>query len=69
MEAEFTFVKAVEGFCREAVKEGGYKGSYLMNVKEQMRRRVRSEVAAVSKVRVLTIGASEVSRMRVEWME
>jgi len=29
MEAEYTFVKAVEGFCKEAVKEGRYKGPYL----------------------------------------
>ena len=33
-----------------------------------MARRVRKEVESVHKVRVLTIGASEVSRLRSEWI-
>ena len=29
-------LEAVGEFCKEAVKEGSFKGSYRMNVKEQM---------------------------------
>ena len=36
VEAEYAFTKAVGEFCREAVKEGSFKGGYRMNVKEQM---------------------------------
>jgi len=67
MEAEYTFAKAVEGFCREAGQAGRYKGAYILNVKEQMRRRVLVAVEAGTKVKLLTIGASEMGRLRKEW--
>jgi hypothetical protein len=67
MEAEYAFAKAVEGFCREAGQAGRYKGAYMLNIKEQMRKRVQQAVQAGSRVRVLTIGASEVGRIRKEW--
>ena len=67
MEAEFSFTKSVENFAREAVKAGRYRGAYNLNLKEQMRKRVVRAVEAEQKVKVLSIGASEVSRIRNEW--
>jgi len=67
MEGEFAFARAVEGFCKESVKEGRYRGTYLLNIRDQMKRRVRREVEAVSKVKVVTVGASEMGRLRREW--
>jgi len=64
MEAEYTFVKAVEGYAREAVKEANFAGTYRLNVKEQMRVRVRKVVDSASRVRVVTIGASIVKNIR-----
>jgi len=64
MEAEYTFAKAVENFAREAVKEGCFGGTYRLNIKEQMRVRVRKVVDSASKVRVVTIGASIVKHIR-----
>jgi hypothetical protein len=34
VEAEYAFTKAVGEFCKEAVKEGSFKGGYRMNLKE-----------------------------------
>ncbi len=34
MEAEYAFTKAVGEYCREAVKEGSFRGGYRMNLKE-----------------------------------
>jgi hypothetical protein len=49
------------------VQEGRYRGSYRFNLRDQMARRVRKKVEGLTKVKVLTVGASEVGRMRKEW--
>jgi hypothetical protein len=67
MEAEYGFSRAVEEFCRISVQEGRYRGSYRFNLRNQMARRVRKKVEGLTKVKVLTVGASEVGRMRKEW--
>jgi hypothetical protein len=66
IDGEYTFAVAVEKFAKEAVKEGSYKGAYNLNIKEQMRRRVRKAVEGSGKVRIVTIGASEIGRIRGE---
>jgi hypothetical protein len=43
-EGEFAFTKAVAAYCKEAVREGSFRGSYVLNIKEQMEQRaVRAE--------------------------
>jgi len=49
------------------MKEGRYKGTYLLIIRDQMKRRVKREMEAVSKVKVVTVGASEMGRLRKEW--
>ena len=66
IDGEYTFSTALERFTREAVKEGSYRGAYNLNIKEQMRRRVRKAVEGESRIRVLTVGASETGRIRQE---
>jgi hypothetical protein len=66
MEAEFAFAKAVEGFAKQSVKEGTYTGTYNLNLRDQMRLRVRKALLGEARVRILTIGASEVGRIRAE---
>jgi len=36
VEVEYAFTKAIGEFCREAVKEGAFRGGYRMNLKEQI---------------------------------
>jgi hypothetical protein len=43
IKSEFAFTKAVGEFLREEVGEGGYKGNYMLNVKEQLRMRTLRE--------------------------
>jgi hypothetical protein len=66
VEAEFAFTKAVGEFCREAVKEGSFKGSYRMNVKEQMEVRMGKIWSEGSKVRAVVVGGSQMGRLGVE---
>jgi hypothetical protein len=63
MEAEFAFTKAVGEYCREAVREGSYRGNYVLNIKEQMEQRVRRESRDSGKVRVMVIGGSQMRRI------
>jgi len=67
LEGEYSFTKGIEAFCKVAVREGRYKGTYLFNLKDQMTMRVRKSVEGSGKVRVVTIGASEMGRIRKEW--
>ena len=67
LEGEYAFTKGIEAFCKVAVREGRYKGTYLYNLKDQMTMRVRKAVESSGKIRVLTIGASEMGRIRKEW--
>jgi hypothetical protein len=69
VEGEYAFTKGVEAFCKAAVKEGRFRGPYLLNVKEQLTMRVRRELEEKGKVRVVTVGASEMSRIRKEWVK
>jgi hypothetical protein len=39
MEGEFAFTKAVAAYCKEAVREGSFRGNYVLNIKEQMEQR------------------------------
>ncbi len=66
IDGEYTFSVAVEKFAKDSVKEGSYRGAYNLNIREQMRRRVRKALEGESRIRVLTIGASEVCRIRQE---
>ncbi len=40
VEAEYAFTKSVAEYCREAVREGTYRGGYKLNLREQMERRM-----------------------------
>ncbi len=66
VEAEYAFTKAVGEFCREAVKEGSFKGGYRMNVKEQMEMRMGKIWSEGSKVRAAMVGGSQIGRLGAE---
>jgi hypothetical protein len=66
VEAEYAFTKAVGEFCKEAVKEGSYKGGYRMNVKEQMEVRMGKIWNEGSKVRAVMVGGSQIGRLGEE---
>ncbi len=53
---------------KEEVREGGYKGNYVLNVKEQLRMRTLREDEEDRKVRVLLLGSSQLSRIGNEMM-
>jgi hypothetical protein len=56
IEGEFAFTRAIGSYCREAVREGRYKGGYKFNIKEQMAQRALVEKRKTEKVRVLFMG-------------
>jgi hypothetical protein len=66
VEAEYAFTKAVGEFCKEAVKEGSFKGGYRMNVKEQMEVRMGKIWNEGSKVRAVMVGGSQLGRLGAE---
>jgi hypothetical protein len=59
-------LEAVGEFCKEAVKEGSFKGSYRMNVKEQMEVRMGKIWNEGSKVRAVVVGGSQMGRLGAE---
>jgi hypothetical protein len=63
VEGEFAFTMGVAAFCKEAVREGSFKGSYVLNVKEQMEGRALREGKEGKKVSVLMIGGSQMGRI------
>ncbi len=63
VEGEFAFTMGVAAFCKEAVREGSYKGSYVLNVKEQMEGWAQREGKEGKKVYVLMIGGSQMGRI------
>ncbi len=63
IESEFAFTKAVGEFLKEEVREGGYKGNYVLNVKEQLRVRTLREDEDDRKVRVMLLGSSQLRRV------
>jgi hypothetical protein len=63
IEGEFAFTKAVGEFLREEVREGGYKGNYVLNVKEQLKMRTLREDEDERKLRVVLLGSSQLSRI------
>jgi len=66
MEAEFAFTRAIGDFCREGVREGSYKGNYVLNLKEQMEERVRRREGELRKYSVLFVGGSQIGRIAEE---
>jgi hypothetical protein len=68
VEGEFAFTKAVGNFCREAVREGRYRGNYKFNLKEQMEQKAKAEIVKEDsgKVRVLLVGGSQLGRIGKE---
>jgi hypothetical protein len=66
MEGEYAFTKAVGDFCREGVREGSYKGSYILNIREQMEERVRRNEGEGRKRMVLFVGGSQMGRLMRE---
>jgi hypothetical protein len=63
VEGEFAFAMGVAAFCKEAVREGSFRGSYVLNVKEQMEGRAQREGKEGRKVSVLIIGGSQMGRV------
>jgi hypothetical protein len=63
MEGEFVFTKAVGEFLREEVRNGTFKGNYMLNLKEQMRMRWMRQCGVDKRLRVLLVGASQVKRI------
>ena len=63
MEGEFAFGKAVGEFCRQAVREGSYRGNYVLNLREQMEQRAARESREGGKVKALLVGGSQMGRI------
>jgi hypothetical protein len=63
IEGEFAFTKAVGEFLKEEVREGGYKGNYVLNVKDQLRMRTLREDEEKRKLRVVLLGSSQLNRI------
>ncbi len=63
VEGEFAFTMGVAAFCKEALREGSCKGSYVLNVKEQMKGRALREGKEGKKVSVLMVGRSQMGRI------
>jgi hypothetical protein len=63
IEGEFAFTKAVGEFLKEEVREGGYKGNYVLNVKEQLKMRTLREDEDERKLRVVLLGSSQLNRI------
>jgi hypothetical protein len=63
LEGEFVFSRAVGDFLRLDVREGLFRGNYLLNLKEQLRMRCIRENRVDKRVRVLLVGASQIGRM------
>ena len=66
VEGEFAFTKAVAACCKAAVREGTYRGNYLFNIKEQMEQRAEGDGSLGEKVRVLTVGGSQMGKIGKE---
>ncbi len=58
--------KAVGEFCKEAVKEGSFKGGYRMNVKEQMEERMGKIWSEGGRVKAVMVGGSQIGRLGTE---
>jgi hypothetical protein len=63
VEGEFAFTMGLAAYCKEAVREGSFKGSYVLNVKEQMEGRALREGKEGKKVSMLMIGGSQMGRI------
>jgi hypothetical protein len=63
IEAEYAFTKAVGEYCKEAVREGTFRGSYVLNLKEQMECRMEDVLTEGERVRVLLVGGSQMGRL------
>ena len=63
MEGEFAFGKAVGEFLRQAVREGSYRGNYVLNLREQMEQRAARESREGGKVKAVVIGGSQMGRI------
>jgi hypothetical protein len=68
LEGEFVFSRAVGEFLRTEVRDGTFRGNYLLNLKEQLRMRCMRENGVDRRVRVLLVGASQVGRLGAELM-
>ncbi len=66
LEGEFVFSRAVGEFLRTEVRDGTFRGNYLLNLKEQLRMRCMRENGVDRRVRVLLVGASQVGRLGAE---
>ncbi len=66
MEGEFVFSRAAREFLREEVRNGTFKGNYMLNLTEQMRMRWMRQIGGDKCVRVLMVGASQVKRIGAE---
>jgi hypothetical protein len=66
MEGEFVFTRAVGEFLREEVRNGTFKGNYMLNLKEQMRMRWMRQRGVDKRLRVLLVGASQIKRIGAE---
>ncbi len=63
VEGEFAFTKAVAAYCKEAVREGSFRGSYVLNIKEKMEQRAVRAEREGWKVNVLMVGGSQIGRI------
>jgi hypothetical protein len=63
VEGEFAFTKAVAAYCKEAVREGSFRGNYVLNIKEQMEQRAVRAEREGWRVNVLMVGGSQVGRI------
>ncbi len=63
VEGKFAFTKAVAAYCKEAVREGSFRGNYVLNIKEQMEQRAVRAEREGWRVNVLMVGGSQVGEI------
>jgi hypothetical protein len=63
VEGEYAFSMGVAAFCKEAVREGSFRGSYILNVREQMEGRAERAEQEGRKISVLLVGGSQLGRV------
>ncbi len=66
VEGEFAFAKAVGSYCKEAVREGRFKRSYKLNIREQLVQRATVEKRKNEKVKLVIMGGSQMGRIAQE---
>jgi hypothetical protein len=67
VEAEFAFTKGVAEYCKEAVREGTFRGGYKLNLKDQMEWIMAAMFRRGGKPGVLMVGGDRWEKLKRKW--